>query len=359
MLSRRSFARLTLAAAASPSGGLASTAAPPTDNPALAFVDRLPPYRPATQVEATIRLWGHGSPTHDFLGDLVKVWMAGFQRFQPRVRFGYQLYGTASAVGALYTDAGDLALLGEEISPDARRAFVRARGYEPTDISIATGSLDADFFDYAHMIFVHRDNPFPSLSLPELDGIFGEEPRPGARRLRRWGDLGLTGDWADRPIQPYAWKVDEDFGLFFRERVLGGSHRWNPRTREFVNTIRPDGSKYDRGQQIVDSVAADRFGIGISNVRFPNPQVKALPLAWTEGAPPCEATPASLVSQAYPLVRIIPAIIDRPPGRPAAPGVREFLRYVLSRDGQQALLAASRYLPLGETARARQLEKLA
>ena len=359
MLSRRAFARLTLAAAVSPSAGLASPVAPTTDDPALAFVDRLPPYRPATQVEATIRLWGHGSPTHDFLGDLVKVWMAGFQRLQPGVRFGYQLYGTASAVGALYTDAGDIALLGEEISPDARRAFVRARGYGPTDISIATGSLDADFFDYAHMIFVHRDNPLRSLSLPQLAGIFGEAPLRGAGRLRRWGDLGLTGDWADRSIQPYAWKVDDDFGLFFRERVLSGSHRWNPRIREFAGAVRPDGSKYDRGQQIVDAVGADRFGVGISNVRFPNPQVKALPLAWTEGAPPCEATPASLVSQAYPLVRIIPAIIDRPPGLPVDPGVREFLRYVLSRDGQQALLTASRYLPLGETPRSRQLEKLA
>lgn len=352
MLTRRVFAGLAAASAAAPGLVLAADAA-------TAFVDRLPAYRPAAQVSGLVRLWGHGSPTHDFLGDLVKVWMAGFQRRQPGVRFGYDLYGTASAVGALYTGAGDIAILGEEISPDATRAFERARGYAPTDISIATGSVDVDYFDYAHMIFVHRDNPLRNLSVPQLEGIFGEDHRLGPCNLRRWGDLGLSGDWAGRAIQPYAWKVDEDFGLFFRERVLGGSHRWNPAIREFTTTTSPDGKKLDRGQKIVDAVGADRFGIGISNVRFRNPDVKAVALSWKDGSPACMATPETLISQDYPLVRVIPAIIDRAPGRPLAPAVREFLRYILSREGQQALITASRYLPLSETARRRQLEKLA
>ncbi|MDE2486075.1 MAG: hypothetical protein KGO51_01640 [Alphaproteobacteria bacterium] len=353
MLNRRAFARLTAGAALSPRLALAAPA------PATAFVDRLPAYRPAAQVSGLVRLWGHGSPTHDFLGDLVKVWMAGFQRRQPGVRFGYQLYGTASAVGALYTGAGDIAILGEEISPDAVRAFTRARGYAPTDISIATGSVDVDFFDYAHMIFVHRDNPLTRLSVPQLEGIFGEDHRLRPRNLRLWGDLGLAGDWAERPIHPYGWKVDEDFGLFFRERVLGGSHRWNPAITEFSTSTSADGRKSDRGQKIVDAVGADRFGVGISNVRFKNRDVKPLALSWKDGGPACMATPETLISQAYPLVRIIPAIVDRAPGRPLAPPVRELLRYILSREGQQALIDASRYLPLGEAARARQLERLA
>src|SRR5438067_2342794 len=167
-----------------------SAAATSTDAAATGFVDRLPPYRPEASVSGTIRLWGHGSPKHDFSGDLIDGWIAEFTRAQPGVGIENRLYGTASAIGALYTDAGDIALLGEEISTDAARAFRRARGYAPTEISVATGSLDVDFFDYAYIIFVHRDNPLQRLSLPQLERIFGAEPRAPGGPIRRWGQLG-------------------------------------------------------------------------------------------------------------------------------------------------------------------------
>ena len=359
-LTRRGLAGLLGAALlAPPARLLAAPAAPIRVDPAdVAFVDDLPPYQPSGPVSGRVRLWGHGSPKRDFIGGVVEAWISGFQRHQPQVSFENRLYGTASAIGALYTDAGDIALLGEEISPDAARAFRRARGYDPTGISVATGSVDADYFDYAHMIFVHRDNPLPALSLPQLEAIFGDEHRLSARNLRRWGDLGLRGAWAEKPIQPYNWKVDDDFALFFRERVLGGSHRWNPRTREYAHGKYPDGSQYDRGQRIVDAVGQDPFGIGVSNIRYATGQVRSLPLAWTDGGPAFAPTPANLIAQRYPLTRIIPAYVDRPPGRGVEPAAREFLRFALSREGQKALVTASAYLPLGPEARTAQLEKL-
>ena len=324
-----------------------------------AFIASLPRYAPQEKVSGTIRIWGHGSPKHDFINGLVGRWMEGFNRYQPGVTLDNRMYGTASAIGALLAGAGDIALLGEEISPAAAVAFERAKGYPPTGIQVATGSLDVNFFDYAHMIFVHRDNPLAHLSLAQLDAIFGAEHRRGApKNLRTWGDLGLTGEWRDRPIQPYGWKVDEDFALFFREAVLESSHRWNTRLKEFVHVVRPDGSQYDHGLQILDAVAHDPFGIAISNVRYANPDVKALALGTHDGGPYFAPTPANLIAQTYPLVRIIPAFIDRAPGQPVDPKVREFLRYILSREGQQTLIDESSYLPLGAEIIRAQLEKL-
>ena len=332
----------------------------PVPPSAVAFVEALPAYTPAEKVTGHISLWGHGSFRRDFMGKLVARWIAEFRRAQPGVTFSNQMYGTASAIGALYTGAGQIALLGEEISPAAAAAFERARGYPPTGIQIATGSVDVNFFDYAHMIFVHRDNPLASLDLTQLDAIFGTERRRGAPNdLRSWGDLGLTGEWAARKIQPYGWKVDEDFALFFREAVLGHSHRWNPAIREYVHTTRPDGVQYDHGQQILDALAVDPAGIAISNVRYRRPEVKALALAPRPGTPAHAATPENLIAQSYPLVRLIPAYFDRAPGRPVEPSVREFLRYVLGREGQSALLAETGYLPLGPDANRAQLAVLA
>lgn len=327
-------------------------------HPAMRFVDSLPGYAPQEKVSGTIGLWGHGSFKHDFMGKLVRRWMEGFNRHHPEAKLDFQMYGTASAVGAVYTGRGNVAILGEEIGPAAARAFERAKGYPATIIQIATGSLDVNFFDYAHMIFVHKDNPITRLTLTQLDAIFGAEHRRGPHNIRTWGEVGLTGEWANRRIQPYMWKVDEDFALFFREAVLEHSHRWNVDIREYVHVMRPDGTQYDHGQQIVDELAKDRYGIAISNVRYPNPNVKALALARGDGGPYYEAIRATLISQQYPLTRIIPAIIDRAPGEPLDPTVREFLRYLLSREGQQALLHESGYLPLGPEVIRDQLEKL-
>ncbi len=338
--------------------GLAGAFARAEPAPEVQFVDTLPLYTPAEKVAGTIRLWGHGSPKHDFIGRLVDTWIAGFAKYQPDVKFENHMYGTASAIGALYTGAGEIALLGEEISPAAMTAFLREKHYAPTGFQVATGSLDVNFFDYAHMIFVQKDNPIQGLTLAQLDAIFGAEHRRGPRNIRTWGELGLTGEWAQRRIQPYGWQVDVDFALFFREAVMENSHRWNTDLKEFVHVLRPDGSQYDHGQQILDTLAKNPAGIAISNVRYANPDVRALPLARQEGEPFYEPTKANLIAQKYPLVRIIPAFIDCPPGQPIDPKVREFLRYILSREGQQALVHDSDYLPLGAEVIRRQLEKL-
>ena len=320
-------------------------------------LDLMPHYRPTQQVQGTIRLWGHGSFKSDFMGKLVKSWADGFAKYHPEVKLENRMYGTASAIGALYTGKGDVAILGEEISPAAAAAFERARHYPPFKVEVATGSLDVPFFDYAHVIFVHRDNPLSQLTLTQADAIFGAEHRRGVRNIRTWGELGLTGEWATRRIQPYGWK-DLDFSLFIQEAMLGGSHRWNNDLKEFGHIHRPDGSIYEHGQQILDALARDRFGIAISNLRYANSQVKPLALAARDGEPYYAPTKESLIAQTYPLTRIIPAFIDRKPGEPIDPKVREFLRYILSREGQQAIVQETGYLPLNVGAIREQLEKL-
>lgn len=338
---------------------LIGAAEPPPRPPVVTeTLAALPAYVPGQPVTGTISLWGHGSFKRDFMGNLIKRWFAEFQRTQPGVKLDYRMYGTASAIGALSVGEGSLALLGEEISPDAAREFSRARGYAPTMIEVANGSVDTNFFDYAHMIFVHKDNPIAQLSREQLEEIFGGEHLCAKRNVRTWGELGLKGAYADKPIIPYSWKTDVDFALFFRERVLCDSHRWNPGTREYLHVKRADGSQYDHGQQIVDDVGKDRYGIGISNVRYTNPDVKALPLAWKAAGPYVQATDATLIDRSYPLVRIIPAYVDRTPGKAMPAAEREFLRYVLSREGQTALVEESGYLPLSADVAARERGKL-
>ena len=322
------------------------------------LVATMAPYVPEEQVSGVIRLWGHGNAKLPWMRHLVALWEAGFRKFQPDATFDYQMHGTSSGIPALFTGLGDIAILGEEILPEAAAAFEKVKHYPPLGIEILTGSVDARNFDYAQQFFVHQDNPLQHVTLAQLDAVFGAQHKRGVRNIRTWGQLGLKGAWAEKPITPYGWAIDDSFGAYLQQYLLGGSHEWNCALKEFIHVYQPDGSVYDHGQQILDALAKDRYGIAVSNIRYASTDVRPLALGLSPKGPFYQATKQTLVEHRYPLARTIPAVIDRPPGAPVDPKVREFLRYLLSRDGQRAVNEDGRYLPLSPELIAEQLRKL-
>lgn len=336
--------------------GLARTPARSSEAEELA---KLPPYKPEKMVSGTLRLWGHGSPGTDFMGVIVRRWEKEFSEFQPGVTFDYRMYGTASAIGALYTGKGDVAIMGEEIFPFEAAAYQKVKQYPVASVEIATGSLDTRNFDFAQMFFVHKDNPISKMTLKQIDAIFGSEHLRGApKNFRVWGDLGLTGEWADKPIHLYGWSFDNDFWFFLSDTIFKGSHRFNNAMHEYAHIKRPDGTIYDSDLQILQALADDPYGIAVANQRSANANVKSLALSENDGGPFVEASKATLISRSYPLTRIIPAAFNRVPGEPIDPMTREFLRYLLSREGQTVLFEDGRYNPLNNAAILEQLKKL-
>ena len=321
-------------------------------------LDKLAAYQPEQTVTGTLRLWGHGSPDTDFMGKLVRTWEEGFRRFHPEIKFDNRMYGTASAMGALYTGAGDLAILGREIWPNEVSAFEKVFHYDPLGIDITTGSLDIRNMDFALNVFVHKDNPLSKLTLTQVDAIFGSEHRRGAKNIRTWGELGLDGEWQDKRIHVYGFPISRGFAVFFQSYVLNDSHKWNCEMKEFADVRQPDGKLLDGGQRILVALAIDPFGIAYSILRYINPQVKPLALAATDGGPFYDATKENLIQRKYPLTRFITAFINRVPRQAVDPKAKEFLRYILSREGQEAIVRDGNYLPLSEEAIRDQLKKL-
>ncbi|WP_144007064.1 PstS family phosphate ABC transporter substrate-binding protein [Pelomonas sp. KK5] len=322
-------------------------------------VAALPAYRPEQSVSGVIRIQGHGHVTLKWMERLLNLWEQGFRKFHPGVRIEQRMKGTSSAIPSLFNGTGDIAILGEEIDPAAAEAFRQVKGYLPQGIAIATGAYDVRNFDYAQQFFVHRDNPLDRLTLAQLDAIYGMEHRRGEpHNIRNWGQLGLAGDWAAKPINPYGWRIDDSFGFYLQNALLLGSHRWNNALRDYVHIYNPGGTIYDHGQQILDALRADRHGIAVSNIRYANADVKPLALAATAGGPFVQASKATLIDRSYPLTRLIPAVIDHPPGRPVEARVREFIRFLLSREGQQAINEDGRYLPVSAATAAAELRQL-
>jgi phosphate transport system substrate-binding protein len=321
-----------------------------------------PPYAaPATPVSGHISIWGHGAlgGRVDFIEAVVKQWEEGFHRFHPGVTFENRLHGTASAIGALYMGKGDLALMGREIWPIEITAFQEMKGYEPLGIDVVTGSYRTRNRDYAIVVFVHKDNPIRGLTLKQLDAIFSVDRKRGGKAVRTWGDLGLKGEWADKPVHPYGFSIARGFADYLEQAVFLGGHRWNPELREFADLPGSTGGVTDGGQRALDAMADDRYGIAFSGALYSNPDVRPVAIGVEGHGPFIAASEATVMDHSYPLTRIVTLFLDRPPGQPVRPELREFVRYILSREGQRAVLEeGGGYLPMLAPAAARELRKL-
>jgi len=307
----------------------------------------LPEYIPRQQVSGVIRIWGHGSRNHDFVSGLMHSWEEGFRRYQPGVTFSTELFGNASAIGGLYTGAADIAFMGREIWAIEKDGYEQGMGYPPFGLSVANGRVANPNHDFALVIFVHHDNPLSKLSLVQLDAIFGADHKRGPNNIRSWGDIGLTGEWADHPIHLYGYGIDRDFSQFFETAVFAGSRKWNCGLHEFAD-----------GQQILDALAKDRYGIAFSTLAGKNAMVKPVALSSAPKAEPYFASEQSIIAGRYALARTPYMFVNHPPRQGMDPKIKEFLLYVLSRQGQQAVVGDGGYLPLSSEAAQKQRDRL-
>jgi phosphate transport system substrate-binding protein len=219
---------------------------------------------------------------------------------------------------------------------------------------------------------VNEENPLSGLTLKQLDGILGAqrsggwrgtrwstEPARSAREnIRTWGELGLKEGWSGQPIHVYGTDATQSLWAgTIQNVVFGGGDKWNPAIREMV---RGDHVRGPSDVQTVAAIAGDRYAIGFGFARVAklNPGVKILALAARDGGPYITPGNRTFHDRTYPLVTGIYVYLNRPPGKPLAPRLKEFLTYVLSREGQQAVVDDGMYIPLGAEAAREQLRKL-
>jgi phosphate transport system substrate-binding protein len=326
-------------------------------------VKSLPEYRPEKKVSGVIRSWGS-----NHMGTLMKDWEEGFRKYQPKVWFEDTLRGTASAQFGLHMNVADLALSGRQIFPYEYYGIYRRSQMYTIEIAVATGSYDVLSKSTAVGVFVNKDNPISKLTLKQLDGIYGDRrnggwqvmdwntdvARSAKENIRTWGQLGLTGEWANKPIHVYGPPGLYPGGVsFFQNRVMGGADTWNESLQEFD----------DRGQ-MMEALSKDRYGIAYAAMVHKTAEVKTLALAEKPGEQYIEPTRKTVANRTYPLARFayIYFAPDQPNGDPADPKVdpkvKEFLRYILSRQGQQDVVREGDYLPLTVTVVREQLRKL-
>lgn len=292
---------------------------------------KLPSYQKASGVSGNFSSVGS-----DTLNNLMTLWAEEFKRNYPNVNIQIQGAGSSTAPPALTEGTASFGPMSRMMKDEEMQAFERRHGYKPTAIGVAIDAL---------AVFVNKDNPLKGLTMAQVDGIFSSTRKCGGRNVDRWGDLGLTGDWVKRPLQLYGRNsVSGTYGYFKEHALCKG---------DFKATV----NEQPGSASVVQSVATSLNAIGYSGIGYRTSGVKTVPLAKKDGGEFVDATEQNALNGKYPLARVLYVYVNKAPNKPLRPMELEFLKMVLSKQGQEVVVKDG-YIPLPAAAAQKELAKV-
>jgi len=288
----------------------------------------------------------------DIMDEITLGWIKLFRPAYPHLSVTMEARASGSGVPALTSGIAHAAPVGREALPKEHDDFVKKFGYEPFAIKVATGSLGSLGKTATSVILVAKDNPIQGLTLAQLDAIYSTSRLRGHSAVSTWGDLGLTGDWATRSIYLYGLKSPNGIEQYFKWQVMNGGVY-----KENIHFLK--GKGFTHAFTVASNDMHTQIG-GLTYAMLANltPDVKVVPLAKDESGPFIEPTIQSVYTHQYPLSRFVYIYLNRKPGTPIEPKVKEFLKLVLSKQGQQVVASEGVFLPLTPEVVKEELAKL-
>ena len=273
----------------------------------------------------------------DTLNNLMTHWAESFQKFYPNAKVQIEGKGSSTAPPALISGTAQLGPMSREMKGSEVDAFEKRYGYKPTPIRTSVDAL---------AVFVNKDNPIKCLSVAQVDAIFSKFRRQGHKEdITTWSQLGLTGAWANRPISLYGRNSASGTYGFFKEHTL--------KNGDFKDAVKEQPGS----ASVVQGVTVDRYGIGYSGIGYATAGVRAVPLSEKDGGKCVEATADNAYSGSYPLSRFLFVYVNKAPGKPLDPLTREFVKLIVSREGQEGVVKDG-YFPIPAMIAKEELNKI-
>ncbi len=293
---------------------------------------KLPEYERASGVSGNLSSVGS-----DTLANLMTLWAEEFKRAYPNVNIQIQAAGSSTAPPALTEGTSNMGPMSRKMKSKEIEAFEKKHGYKPTEIRVAIDAL---------AVYAHKDNPIEGLTIPQVDAIFSSTRKCGADAdVTKWGDLGLTGAWANRDIQLFGRNsVSGTYGYFKKKGLCKGDYK---------NTV----NEQPGSASVVQSVTASLNAIGYSGIGYKTAGVKLVPLAKKDGQPFVPANADTASSGKYPLSRYLYVYVNKHPNKALPPMEYEFIKLVLSKAGQEVVVKDG-YVPVSAAIAEKELAKL-
>ncbi len=288
----------------------------------------------------------------DTMDEIVLGWVKIYRKQYPRLSVTEDLRASGAGAPGLVSGKGDLAPVGREMFPKEVQSFVDKYGYKPLAIKVATGSVGSLGKTASSVILVDKDNPIECLSLPQLDAIYSKTRKLGYKEINTWGDLGATGEWATRPIHLYGLKPVNGIEQYFKTVAMdGGEYKDN------IQFVKGKGFTHAFTVAAEDMVTHPG-GLAYAMLANVTPNVKVLSVSWKEGGTCYQPTVENVYPHKYPFSRYVYIYVNKPPGKPLPPKVKEFLELVLSKEGQQVVADERVFIPLQPEVVQEELRKL-
>jgi len=290
----------------------------------------VPSYQKVSGVSGTLSSVGS-----DTMNNMLTLWGEAFQKMYPNVRIQIEGKGSSTAPPALIAATAQLGPMSRAMKPTEIDQFEQKHGYKPTQLRTSYDAL---------AVYVNKDNPIDKLTLAQVDAVFSKSRKRGGKNVAAWGALGLGGDWTARPLSIYGRNSASGTYGFFKEHVLSNG--------DYKDTVKEQPGS----ASVVQGITEDRFGIGYSGIGYKTSGVKAVALS-ANGTSFSSGSYEDVVSGKYPLARFLYLYINRAPGKALDPLVREFLKFVFSKEGQENVVKDG-YLPLSAAIVKEELAKL-
>ncbi|MBL0314033.1 MAG: phosphate ABC transporter substrate-binding protein [Holophagaceae bacterium] len=275
----------------------------------------------------------------DTLNNVMTFWVESFGKQYPNVKIQVEGKGSSTAPPALIEGTAQLGPMSREMKSEEIDKFEKKYGYKPTKVAVAIDTL---------AVFVHKDNPIKSLTLQEVDALFSKTRKGGhPKDAKTWGDLGLKGAWAAKPISLYGRNSASGTYGYFKEHAL------------FKGDYKDTVKEQPGSSSVVQSVSSDKNAAGYSGIGYATSGVRAVPLANEKAynGEPFPATYENALNGKYPMARFLYVYINHNPKKPIDPLTKEFIKFVLSKEGQQ-IVVKDGYLPLTAAMEAAEMKKL-
>lgn len=306
-------------------------------------------YQPGVKLAGDLRITCETSAE-----PLMKLWVERFAKVQPGLEVIAKGTSPLASAPMVASGAYEIGFPARELWASEEENYRKVRGYDATVILVGLGAHRTEGLTPALGVYVNAANPIDRITLQQLDAIYSaERRRGGAKAVAHWGDLGLTGGWADRPIEACIHRLPNGIDYFIQKVVTRGAD-----FRQSVTQLPMRRGKLGPDEVAAGAVAQNPAAIGFGCLGTVVPGMKIIPVAEDERHPYYSGTLEEVKSMAYPLTRPIYMVIDRAPGAPLPLKIAEFLRFVLSREGQEAIAAADGWLPLPPAVAAVELQKL-
>jgi len=288
----------------------------------------------------------------DIMDEIVLGWVKIYRKQYPLLSLTEDLRASGAGAPGLVSGKGDLAPVGREMFPAEVQSFVDKYGYKPLAIRVATGSVGSLGKTAASVILVDKDNPIDCLSLPQLDAVYSKTRKLGYKEVGTWGDLGVGGEWGKRAIHLYGLKPVNGIEQYFKMVAMdGGEYKDNI---QFVK-----GRGFTHAFTVaVEDMATHPGGMTYGLLTNVRPNVKVLSVSWKNGGTCYQPTVENVYSHKYPFSRYVYIYVNKSPDKPLQPKVKEFLKLVLSKEGQQVVADERVFIPLQPEVVQEELRKL-